>query len=360
VADPSDPAREAAHEAGLVYTSDVEPGLRRVRRGRGFAYLEPGGRRVRDPATLDRIRSLAIPPAWQHVWISSRPRGHLQATGRDARGRKQFRCHPRWREVRDADKFGRLAGLARSLPRIRAKVARDIKLPGLPREKVLATVVRLLETTFVRIGNEEYARENGSFGLTTLRDRHVKVSGSTVRFVFRGKSGVEVEAGVTDPRVARVVKRCEELPGQLLFQYQDEHGERRAVTSDDVNMYLREASGQDFTAKDFRTWAATVLAAGALRELAEFESEAEAKRNVVAAIDQVARRLGHTRAVCRRSYVHPAVVDTYLEGELAHVLIAPPGRPAPRLKADELAVLRLLGRGAGPRRDRSGTLSRAA
>jgi DNA topoisomerase I len=306
-----DPA-EAAHEAGLVYTTDDEPGIRRVRKGRGFEYVGPDGRRVRDARTLDRIRALAIPPAWEHVWISTRPSGHLQATGRDARGRKQHRYHARWREVRDADKFDRMATFARVLPRIRRRVARDLRRKGLPREKVVATIVRLLETTYARVGNEEYAQQNGSFGLTTLRNRHVEVNGSRVRFLFKGKSGREVSVGVADRRVAAVIKRCEELPGQLLFQYVDDSNERRAVTSDDVNEYLRQASRVDVTAKDFRTWAGTVLAAKALRELGGFESETEAKRKVLEAIDAVARRLGHTRAVCRKSYVHPDVIAMYM------------------------------------------------
>jgi DNA topoisomerase I len=337
-----DSAAEAAQEAGLVYASDFEPGIRRARKGKGFAYFDPQGKSVRDPATLDRIRSLAVPPAWKDVWICMRPRGHLQATGRDARGRKQNRYHARWHKVRDANKFARLVGFARALPRIRRRVARDLGQPGLAREKVVATIVRLLEMTFARIGNEEYVRQNGSFGLTTLRDRHVKVKGSTVRFLFRGKSGREVEVGVTNRRVARVVKRCEELPGQMLFQYIGPEGDRRTVTSDDVNQYLREASGEDYTAKDFRTWAATVLATCALRDAVRFETDTEAKRNVVAAIDSVARRLGHTRAVCRRSYVHPAVIDTYMEGSLESVLSVVSGRAHPNLKADEAAVVALL------------------
>jgi DNA topoisomerase-1 len=307
-----DLAAEAAQEAGLVYTTDQEPGIRRVRKGKGFEYLGPDGKRVCDSATLDRIRSLVIPPAWEHVWISTRPRGHLQATGRDARGRKQHRYHPRWRETRDANKFERMADFAALLPRIRRRVTRDLNRPGLPREKVIATIVRLLETTYARIGNEEYAQQNHSFGLTTLRNRHVEVKGSTVRFLFKGKSGREVSLGVKDRRVAAVIKRCEELPGQMLFQYLDADGERRTVTSDDVNQYLREASGEDVTAKDFRTWAGTLLAEQALREVGGFESETEARRKVVAAIDMVAHKLGHTRAVCRRSYVHPAVIETYL------------------------------------------------
>jgi DNA topoisomerase I len=306
-----DPA-EAAQEAGLVYTTDDEPGIRRVRNGKQFEYLGPVGRRIHDAATLDRIRSLAIPPGWEHVWISTRPRGHLQATGRDARGRKQHRYQPRWRELRDANKFDRMATFARVLPRLRHRVAIDLRRDDLPREKVIATIVRLLETTYARIGNAEYAQQNGSFGLTTLRNRHVEVTGSTVRFLFKGKSGREVSVGLTDRRVAAVIKRREELRGQMLFQYIDAGGERRAVTSDDVNQYLREPMGEDVTAKDFRTWAGSMLAAQALRKLGGFESETEAKRKVVEAIDMVARKLGHTRAVCRRSYVHPDVIAAYM------------------------------------------------
>lgn len=307
----ADPA-DAARDAGLVYTSDAEPGIRRIAQGKRFGYIGPDGKRVRDDVVLTRIRSLAIPPAWKHVWITTHPRGHLQATGRDARGRKQHRYHPRWREVRDADKFERMATFARVLPRIRRRVALDLKRDGLPQEKVVATIVRLLESTYARIGNEEYAQENGSFGLTTLRNRHVEVKGSSVRFLFKGKSGREVSLAVTDRRVAAVIKRCEELPGQMLFQYVDAEGERRAVTSDDVNRYLREASGEDITAKDFRTWAGSALAAKALRALGGFESETEGRRKVIEAIDKVAHRLGHTRAVCRRSYVHPDVIALYM------------------------------------------------
>ena len=340
---------EAAREAGLIYTSDSEPGIRRVRRGRIFTYVEADGRTVRDAATLARIKSLAVPPAWMEVWISPRPRGHLQATGRDHRGRKQFRYHPRWREVRDTDKYARLVGFAHSLPRLRSRVARDLRRPGLPREKVIATIVKLLETTLARVGNEEYARENGSFGLTTLRNRHVKVRGATVRFVFRGKSGVEHALGVTDRRVASVIKRCEELPGQMLFQYTDGSGGRGLVTSDDVNSYLRDVTGEDFTAKDFRTWAGTLLAACALRGLSGFESEAEAKRNVLTAIDSVARKLGHTRAVCRKAYVHPAVIETYLDGSLDGALDIEDAAGKGRLKPDEMALLGFLKRAARQR-----------
>ena len=332
-ADAAPPAAvEAAHDAGLVYSTDDEPGIRRRRRGKRFEYLGPDGKLIRDPEVVDRINSLAIPPAWEDVWISARPKGHLQATGRDARGRKQHRYHAKWRAERDANKFERMAGFGATLPRIRRRVSLDIRRPGLPKEKVVATIVRLLETTYIRIGNEEYAKQNNSFGLTTLRNRHVDVKGSTVRFLFKGKSGAEIGVGVTDRRVAAVIKRCEELPGQNLFQYIDAAGERRTVTSDDVNEYLREASGADYTAKDFRTWAATVLALGALRGAAGFENEAEARKNVIAAIDEVARRLGHTRAVCRRSYVHPAVIDSYA----ARRLQMPPGI------SDEAAVLALL------------------
>jgi len=339
-----DPAAEAAQEAGLVHTTDDEPGIRRVRKGRRFHYVGPDGKLIRDAATLGRIRSLVIPPAWEHVWITTRPRGHLQATGRDARGRKQHKYHPRWREVRDANKFDRMTAFARVLPRIRSRVARDLRRDGLPKAKVVATIVRLLETTFARIGNEEYAKQNKSFGLTTLRSRHVDVRGATVRFVFTGKSGVEVQVGITDRRVARVIKRCEDLPGQSLFQYVDIDGEHRCVTSDDVNDYLREVTGEDFTAKDFRTWAGTVLAASALRDAVGFESETEAKRNVIAAIDSVARKLGHTRAVCRSSYVHPAVIETYMEGGLEAALGVAIARTPARLRADEAAVLALLRR----------------
>jgi DNA topoisomerase I len=334
----------AAAHAGLVYTSDDKPGIRRARKGKGFNYFGPNGKRATDPVILERIRGLVIPPAWRDVWISTLPRGHLQATGRDARGRKQRIYHAAWREVRDADKFSRMVGFARALPRIRRRVARDLGQPGLPREKVVATIVRLLEMTFARIGNEEYARENRSFGLTTLRDRHVTITGSSVRFLFMGKSGREIEVGVTNRRVARVVKRCEELPGQMLFQYIGPDGQRHTVHSDDVNHYLQEISGEEYTAKDYRTWSATVLAIGALRDVARFESDAEAKHNVVAAIDSVARRLGHTRAVCRRSYVHPRVIDTYMDGSLEGILSIVSSKAYRNLKADEVAVLALLKR----------------
>ncbi len=307
---------EAAAQAGLRYVQDDRPGMRRLPCGKGFRYVDAAGRHVRDQATLARIRSLAIPPAWEDVWICPRSDGHLQATGRDARGRKQYRYHPRWRLLRDETKFHRMIVFARALPRIRARVEKDLARNGLPREKVLATVVRLLETTLIRVGNQEYARENGSFGLTTMRDRHVAVNGETVHFAFRGKSGVRHRIDVHDRRLARIVRRCRDLPGDELFQYVDESGERRTVDSADVNEYLKAAAGEEFTAKDFRTWAGTVLAARALREFREFDSNAQAKRNVVSAIEAVARRLGNTASVCRKCYVHPAVVDAYLDGSL--------------------------------------------
>lgn len=310
----------AARAAGLHYVSDDRPGIRRVRAGKGFRYVDIDGRAVRDPEVLARIRSLAIPPAWTEVWICPRPQGHLQATGRDARGRKQYRYHPGWRQTRDSTKYDRMIGFAQALPRIRRRTEKDLAGPGLPREKVLATVVRLLESTLIRVGNEEYARQNHSFGLTTLRDQHADISGSSVRFRFRGKSGIHHEVDVRDRRLARIVHRCQDLPGEELFQYVGEDGRPHFIDSADVNAYLREISGQDFTAKDFRTWAGTVLAARALQEFAAFDSQAQAKRNVVQAIESVAKRLGNTKAVCRKCYVHPAVIDAYLDGSLLETL----------------------------------------
>jgi DNA topoisomerase-1 len=271
---------------------------------------------VADGPDLARIKQLAVPPAWTDVWICTDPRGHLQATGRDARGRKQYRYHARWRDIRDASKFDRVVAFGRSLPRIRRRCGRDLRRTGLPRERVLAAIVRLLDESLIRVGNREYARDNKSFGLTTLRSRHVKVRGTEIRFRFRGKGGVEHSLGVSDARVARVVKRLQDLPGQDVFQYVDDDGERRNIDSADVNEYLQEVSGQDFTAKDFRTWTATVLAAQALHEMRQFDGDAEARQNVVKAIENVAARLGNTPAVCRKCYVHPAVTDAYLDGTL--------------------------------------------
>jgi DNA topoisomerase-1 len=297
--------------------SDASPGYRREpKRGSGFRYLDTDGRPLRRAEDLQRIAHLAVPPAWTDVWICPSPNGHIQATGRDARKRKQYRYHERWREARDATKYERTIAFGEALPRIRAQVDRDLRRPGLGRERVLATVVRLLDTTYIRVGNEEYARENKSFGLTTMRERHVEVEGSRMRFEFRGKSGKQHSVELTDRRVARVVTHLQDLPGQQLFQWKDEEGELHGVESDDVNAYIREASGDDFTAKDFRTWGGTVLAAWALQELGEYASQTEAKRNVVAAIEAVARDLGNTPAVCRRCYVHPEVISAHLDGRL--------------------------------------------
>jgi DNA topoisomerase-1 len=310
----------AAQAADLRYVSDLEPGIRRLRAGKGFRYVGPNGKPVRDRETLRRIRSLVLPPAWRDVWICTRPDGHLQATGRDARGRKQYRYHPRWRAVRDEAKYDRLIAFGQALPALRARVAADLARLGLPREKVLATVVRLLEVTLIRVGNAEYARANHSYGLTTLRDHHAEFEGATVRFRFRGKSGVRHSVAVNDRRLARVVRRCQEVPGQELFQYLDEDGTHHTIGSGDVNDYLRAVTGQPFTAKDFRTWAGTVLAARALHAFTAFDSRAQAKRNLVEAITEVARRLGNTRTVCRKCYVHPAVIDAYLDGSLLETL----------------------------------------
>jgi DNA topoisomerase-1 len=309
-----DPA-ESADDAGLRYVTDNEPGISRRRAGRGFVYLQPGGRRVKDRATLDWIRSLAIPPAWTDVWICSSRRGHLQATGRDARGRKQYRYHPSWRAQRDTVKYDRMIAFGKALPRMRRRVSRDLRRTGLPRERVLAAVVRLLEKTGVRVGNEEYARDNKSFGLTTLRDRHATVGSKRIRFRFRSKGGKEGEVEVSDARLARIVGRCQDLPGQELFAYLDEEGEVRPIGSADVNDYIREISGHDFTAKDFRTWAATVMAARALARGESPADEAGAKRDVVRAVARVAEWLGNTPAVSRKSYVDPTVIDAYVEGD---------------------------------------------
>jgi len=337
---------ETAQAAGLRYVSDTRPGIRRRRSGKGFTYVDPNGRVIRDPKALERIRSLAIPPAYTDVWICPVADGHIQATGRDARGRKQYRYHPRWREVRDETKFGRMLAFAAVLPKIRSGVERDLELPGLPREKVLATVVRLLESTCIRVGNDEYARTNNSYGLTTLRDEHVEVSGAKLRFSFRGKSGKTHSCGITDRRLARIVARCQALPGEDLFQYIDDDGNQQTIGSGDVNDYLREITGEDFTAKDFRTWAGTILAVRALGELGPAEGEKAAKSNVLQAIDRVAERLNNTRAVCRKYYVHPAVLDSYVAGTMAAMLAgtgATSNGGAPRgLSAEEKAVLRLL------------------
>jgi DNA topoisomerase-1 len=311
---------ESARDARLRYVSDSRPGIRRKRAGKGFSYVGPDGAPIRDDETLRRIKSLAIPPAWQEVWICAQANGHLQATGRDAKGRKQYRYHPRWRATRDETKYAHMIAFGQALPHIRKRIGRDLSLPGLPREKVLATVVRLLETTLIRVGNAEYARSNQSFGLTTLRDRHVQIEGTTLRFEFRGKSGVRHSLDLRDRRLAQIVKRCRDLPGYELFQYIDDAGQHQTIESADVNDYLRAISGEDFTAKDFRTWAGTVLAALALQEFESFDSQTQAKKNVVSAIQNVAERLGNTPSVCRKCYVHPAIIDAYLEGETLDAL----------------------------------------
>lgn len=352
---PQNDAVKSARTAGLRYVREGLGGFRRVARRGRYAYLNATGVPIRDERHLRRIRSLVIPPAWREVWICEDPDGHLQATGRDARGRKQYRYHPRWREVRDENKYGRMLAFARLLPRIRKRIARDLALPGLPREKILATVVRLLETTLIRIGNEEYARTNNSFGLTTMRDRHARVEGATVRFEFRGKSGVKHVVDLTDRRLARIVRQSQDLPGYELFQYVDAEGVRHAIDAADVNAYLRRIAGEDVTAKDFRTWVGSVLAAKALQECRAISSAAEAKRNVVAAIEMVAKRLGNTKTICRKCYVHPEIVQAYLEGSLARSLTVrirrPFAREAGSLSPDEAAVVacleRRLGRKAG-------------
>jgi DNA topoisomerase-1 len=340
-----DDPQASAEEAGLRYVSDSGPGIRRRRAGKGWTYIGADGARLTDADRIAWINRLAIPPAWTEVWICPIRRGHLQATGRDSRGRKVYRYHPRWREVRDEAKYGRLVDFARALPRIRRRTERDLRRRGLPREKVLALVVRLLEETLIRVGNDEYARENRSFGLSTLRSRHATVHGSQVRFTFRGKGGKEHEIDVRDRRLARLVKRCQELPGQELFQYLDADGDRVNVTSSDVNDYLREVSGDDFTAKDFRTWAGTVAAAMALQELTAIDDEAGRKKAVVRAIEQVAQQLGNTPTVCRACYVHPEVIDRYLDGTMVEALqrrARGVGRGSHALKAGEAAVLGLL------------------
>jgi DNA topoisomerase I len=367
-----------AARAHLRYVADGEPGITRLRSGRGFRYRRADGRAVHDPATLARIRALVIPPAWTAVWICLDPRGHIQAVGRDARGRKQYRYHPRWRQVRDGNKFGRMLAFARALPRIRRAVARDLRRPGLPRPKVLATIVRLLERTAIRVGGDEYARTNHHFGLTTLLDRHVAVDGRRVRFRFRGKSGKQQVVALDDARLAHIVRRCQDIPGQRLFQYLDHRGRRHAIGSTDVNRYIREIcqpprngngtptrrraeAEEAFTAKDFRTWSATVCVTDALlaaeaaaaavasaAEGARKPASARGKnRQVLAALDAAAERLGNTRAVCRSAYVHPRVIDAFIEGwiQTPHV---PPTRNLPRgLDEPERATVRILASAVG-------------
>jgi DNA topoisomerase-1 len=342
---PTEPVK-SARAVGLRYVNDDARGFTRQRTGKSFRYLNVHGKELRNPEHLKRIKSLAIPPAWTDVWICSIANGHLQATGRDARGRKQHRYHPRWRETRDETKFTRLIAFARALPKIRKRIGQDLKLPGLPRNKALAAVVKLLEVTLIRVGNDEYARDNKSYGLTTMRDQHVNVTRTRMRFHFRGKSGKQHAIDITDPRLARVVKQCQDLPGQEIFQYVDDDGKQQDVKSEDVNEYLREITGEDFTAKDFRTWAGTVLAAMALRELEKFDSQTQAKKNVLRAIETVAERLGNTPAICRKSYVHPLVLDAYMDGALLQTVKQRAQQQwnasISKLRPEEAAVLALL------------------
>src|SRR3954465_11842604 len=340
-----DPA-EVAEEAGLRYVNDEQPGYTRKKKGDDFEYFATAGKQNRDETRLLRIRRLAIPPAYKDVWICPSPNGHIQATGRDARGRKQYRYHERWREVRDENKYDRMLVFGKALPKIRRRVNRDLKRRGLPRERVLATVVQLLEGTFIRVGNEEYAKENKSFGLTTMRNRHVDVTATKLKFSFRGKSGKDHEVDVTDRRLAKIIRQLQDLPGQEVFQYLNENGERRKVTSEDVNDYLREITGEEFTAKDFRTWAGTVLAAIALHSQEQFENKTQAKKNVKDAIAAVAKILGNTPAVCRKCYVHPAVLETYLDGGMIEGLKQKTEETLERrrgdLKSQEVAVMNFL------------------
>lgn len=331
---PAVPAPPAA-AAGLTYVSDLDPGIRRVKTGAGFGYRDADGKRIEAAATLERIRALAIPPAWTDVWICPDPTGHIQATGRDLKGRKQYRYHEAWRSVRDAGKYDRIIAFGRALPRLRRRVEADLARRGLAREKVLAAVVRLMEITLIRVGNDEYARQNKSFGLTTLRDRHVKFEGAKAVFEFKGKSGKVHRTGFRDRRLARIVRSCQELPGQRLFQYLGDDGERHAVGSADVNAYIREAMGDDFSAKDFRTWAGTLSAARALIATEACASAAEARRNINTCVKAVAGLLGNTAAVCRSAYIHPLVLEVYQEGAL-------PLKPAASDRAFELAVIRFL------------------
>jgi DNA topoisomerase-1 len=340
---------------GLTYVNDTDRGITRHRRGDKFTYRDSSGRTVKDRKTLARIRALAIPPAYEDVWICASANGHIQATGRDARGRKQYRYHAKWREHRDGEKYLHMIEFARSLPVVRERVRKDLGRAGLPREKVAAAIVALLESTLIRVGNDTYARDNKSFGLTTLRDQHIAVNGSELRLQFRGKSGKSWKVKLSDRRVSKVVRACQDLPGQNLFQYVDDDGETRSVTSSDVNDYLRDASGQDITAKDFRTWAGTVLAALALREFEAFDSMTLAKRNIKAAIERVAERLGNTPTICRKCYVHPEIVTTYLDGTLAADLerkAEAEFEAVADLRPEEAAVLALIRRRLGIERNK--------
>lgn len=318
----------------LHYVDDTQPGIARKKLRGKFCYFDTEGQRITDPDEIKRINALAVPPAYTDVWICADPRGHLQATGRDARGRKQYRYHARWREVRDADKYSRLRDFGLALPKLRKQLEVLLEAPGFSRDKVMATVITLLDATLIRVGNTQYARDNRSYGLTTLRNRHVEVNGSAILFQFRGKSGVEHQITVKDRRLARIIKRCLEIPGQNLFQYLDENGERHTVSSSDVNAYLQTLTGADFTAKDYRTWAGSALALSVLREL-HWEPESDAKRHVVEMVKNVARQLGNTPAVCRKCYIHPAVLEGFLLGSLAQL---PRPRVRKGLRAEEVGL----------------------
>jgi DNA topoisomerase-1 len=343
---PAADPREAAEAAGLVYVCDEDRGIRRERKGDGFEYYKPNGDPVSDEATLERIRKLAIPPAYVDVWICARADGHLQATGRDARGRKQYRYHPQFREARESTKYEHMMEFAKALPEVRRKLAEHMAMRGVPREKVLATVVHLLETTLIRVGNDDYAKENKSYGLTTLRNPHVKVDGSELRFQFKGKSGKMWRLQVKDRRIAKIIRACQDLPGQRLFQYRDENGEVRDVTSADVNAYLKEITGRDITAKDFRTWAGTVMAALALQEFEACDTRATQKKNLKEAIERVSSRLGNTPTICRKCYIHPEVLNAYVEGNLLlqieHEVEEEVRENLAQLKPEEAAVLAML------------------
>jgi DNA topoisomerase I len=338
--------KQAAESAGLRYVSDTRPGIRRRKSGKGFTYSRADGSRLTDADVLRRIKSLAIPPAWTDLWICPSADGHIQATGRDAKGRKQYRYHGRFREVRESTKYEHVVEFAEALPAIRAKVRDHMALRGLPREKVLATIVHLLETTLIRVGNDDYARQNNSYGLTTLKTRHVAVNGNEVRFRFTGKSGKQWSLRVRDRRIAKIIRACQDLPGQELLQYLDDEGKPQDVTSSDVNAYLKEITGKNITAKDFRTWAGTVLAAMALNELKSFDSAAQAKRNLRTAIENVASRLGNTATICRKCYVHPEVLTSYLDGnlvlEIKSAVESELREDLGRLKPEEAAVLAML------------------
>jgi DNA topoisomerase-1 len=336
--------KKTARTARLTYVSDEVSGIRRRRAGSGFVYLDRRGHRVSNGTTLARIRALAVPPAWTNVWICPTPAGHLQATGRDARGRKQYRYHDEWRALRDRMKYDHVLRLAEHLPAIRARVERDLRRRGLSRDTVIAAVVRLLDRSLIRVGNDEYLRENGSFGLTTLRERHVAIRGDTIRFRFRGKSGAHHTVEVADAVVARLLRKCLVLPGAALFRYVDEAGEPRTVDSDAVNDYLRRITGEDFTAKDFRTWHGTVLAAWALKDVGPFETKAQSRKRVAAAVDEVAARLGNTPAVCRACYIHPELIAAYLDGSLATLRRGPRNGNGSGLTREEAGVLRFLQR----------------